>query len=139
MLTLGVGSRHFDTHVKRDVKNFTGYSYPFVASLFLGTALNREIKNTLDLDFRITPFYINTLNEPVTKVTLSRNWFEKWKTSLSRTIEDAQSDFRLKYNLSQKISLTAFWENTGENTGEKNLKEQQEDRLGLDFEFNFDF
>ena len=131
LLTLGVGSRHFDANVKQNV---TDYSYQILASLLLEKPLNKEIKDTLGVDFRLTP-YINTLNEPVTKITLSKNWFEKWRTSFSRTIEDAQSDIRLKYNLNQKVSLTAFWENTGE----VKLEDNQDDRFGLDFEFAFDF
>ena len=131
LLTLGVGSRHFDANVKQNV---TDYSYQLLGSLLLEKPLNREIRNTLGLDFRLTP-YINTLNKPVTKITLSKNWFEKWKTSFSRTIEDAQSDIRLKYDLNQKVSLTAFWENGAQ----IELEDDQEDRLGLDFEFNFDF
>ena len=134
-LTLGVGSRYFDANVKQKFTDSKDYSYQLLGSLLLEKPLNREIKNTLGLDFRLTP-YINTLNKPVTKITLSKNWFEKWKTSFSRTIEDdAQSDIRLKYDLNQKISLTAFWENTEQ----KKLENNQEDRLGLDFEFNFDF
>ena len=131
LLTLGVGSRRFDANVKQNVAD---YSYQILASLLLEKPLNKEIKDTLGVDFRLTP-YINTLNEPVTKITLSKNWLEKWKTSFSRTIEDAQSDIRLKYNLNQKISLTAFWENAGE----IKLEDNQEDRFGLDFEFAFDF
>ena len=132
LLTLGAGSRHFDASVK---KNFADYSYQVLAALLLEKPLNRGIKDALGLDFRLTP-YINDLNEPVTKITLSRNLFEKWKTSFSRTIEDeAQSDIRLKYNLNQKMSLTTFWENTKQ----RELEDEQEDRLGLDLEFNFDF
>ena len=131
LLTLGVDSRHFDTKVKESV---TDYSYQILASLLLEKHLNKEIKNTLGVDFRLTP-YINTLNKPVTKITFSKNWFEKWKSSFSRTIEDAQSDIRLKYNLNQKVSLTAFWENAGQTK----LEGKEEDWLGLDFEFNFDF
>ena len=131
LLTLGVGSRRFDANV---TQNVTDYSYQILASLLLEKSLNKEIKDTLGVDFRLTP-YINTLNKPVTKITLSKNWFEKWRTSFSRTIEDAQSDIKLKYDLNQKISLTAFWENTGP----AELENNQDDRLGLDFEFNFDF
>ena len=132
LLTLGAGSRHFDASVK---KNFADYSYQVLAALLLEKPLNRGIRNALGLDFRLTP-YINDSNEPVTKITLSRNLFEKWKTSFSRTIEDeAQSDIRLKYNLNQKVSLTTFWENTEQ----REIEDEQEDRLGLDLEFNFDF
>ena len=138
LLTLGVGSRHFDTHVKQDVGAASSkllYSSQLLGSLLLEKPLNREIKNTLGLDFRLTP-YINTSNKPVTKITLSKNWFERWKTSFSRTIEeDSQSDARLKYNLNQKVSLTAFWENTES----AEAKEEEKDFLGLDLEFNFDF
>lgn len=131
LLTLGVSSRHFDANVKQNV---TDYSYQILASLLLEKPLNKEIKDTLGMDFRLTP-YINTLNKPVTKITLSKNWFEKWRTSFSRTIEDAQSDVRLKYDLNKKVSLTAFWENAGQ----EKLETDQDDQLGLDFEFNFDF
>ncbi len=132
LLTLGVGSRYFDANVRKDVID---YSYQILGSLFLEKILNKEIKDTLGWDFRPTS-YINTLNKPVTKITLSKNWFEKWKTSFSRTIEEnAQSDIRLKYNLNKKISLTAFWENTRQT----DLETDQNDRLGLDFEFNLDF
>ena len=131
LLTLGVSSRHFDANVKQDI---TDYSYQILGSLLLEKPLNQEIKNVLGLDFRLTP-YINTLNKPVTKITLSKSWFEKWKSSFSRTIEDAQSEIRLKYDLNKKVSLTAFWENTGQ----IDLEDNQKDRLGLDVEFNFDF
>ena len=131
LLTLKVDSRHFDTKVK---ENVTDYSYQILASLILEKHLNKEIKDTLGVDFRLTP-YINTLNKPVTKITLSKNWFEKWKSSFSQTIEDAQSDIHLKYNFNQKFSLTAFWENAGQTK----LEGKENDWLGLDFEFNFDF
>lgn len=131
LLTLGVGSRHFDANVKQNV---TDYSYQILASMLLEKPLNREIKDTLGVDFRLTP-YINTLNKPVTKITLSRSWFKKWRTSFSRTIEDAESDVRLRYALNPKASLTAFWENTRQIELENNL----DDRMGFDFEFNFDF
>lgn len=139
LLTLGVGSRHFDANVKQNVGEASSkllYSSQLLGSLLLEKPLNREIKHTLGLDFRLTP-YINTSNKPVTKITLSKNWFERWKTSFSRTIEeDSQSDVRLKYNINPKMSLTAFWENA-ENVEE--LKEEEKDFLGLDLEFNFDF
>lgn len=132
LLTLGVSSRHLDSNVKQDV---TDYSYQILASLLLEKPLNREIKEALGLDFRLTP-YINTLNKPVTKFTLSRTWFEKWKSSFSRTIEEsAQSDIRLKYDISPEISLTAFWENQER----LDLDQREEDWLGFDFEFKFDF
>ena len=132
LLTLGVSSRHFDSNVRQDV---TDYSYQILASLLVEKPLNREIKEALGLDFRLTP-YINILNKPVTKVTLSRTWFEKWKTSFSRTIEEsAQSDIRLKYDISPKISLTGFWENNEL----LYLDQIEQDWLGLDFEFKFDF
>ena len=131
LLTLGIGSRHFDANVKQDV---IGYSYQILGSLLLEKLLNRKIKDTLGWDFRPAS-YINTLNKPVTKITLSKKWFKKWKTSFSRTIEEqAQSDIRLKYDLNKKISLTAFWEDTRQLELEDN-----QDLLGLDFEFNVDF
>ncbi len=132
LLTLGVGSRHFDANVAEHV---TGYSYQLLGSLLVESSLNREIKNLLGLDFRLTP-YINTSNKPITKVTLSRSWLDKWRASFSRTIEeDALSDVRLKYDLSKKISLTAFWEDIEQ----KDNPEQEEERMGLDVEFNLDF
>ena len=138
LLTLGVGSRHFDANVKQNVGDASSkllYSSQLLGSLLLEKPLNREIKHTLGLDFRLTP-YINTSNKPVTKITLSKNWFERWRTSFSRTIEeDSQSDIRLKYNLNQKVSLTAFWENTEA----VEVKEEEKDFLGFDLEFNFDF
>ena len=133
LLTLGIGARRFDANVSQNV---TDYSYQILGSLLLEKPLNKEIKEALGVDFRLTP-YINALNEPVTKITFSKNWFEKWKTSYSRTIEDAQSDnIKLKYNLNTRASLTAFWENEGLI---KDLDSNREDRFGLDFEFNFDF
>ena len=133
LLTLGVSSRHFDSNVKQSV---TDYSYQILASLFLEKPLNREIKETLGLDFRLTP-YINVLNKPVTKITLSKTWFERWKASFSRTIEEsAHSDIHLKYDISPRISLTAFWENHDQVKLDNQIKE---DWLGFDFEFNFDF
>ena len=133
LLTLGVRFRHFEENVTQHVAD---YSYQILGSLLLEKSLNREIKNLLDLDFRLTP-YINTSNKPITKITLSRNWFEKWRTSFSRTIEEeALSDVRLKYDLSKKVSLTAFWEDIKQNRFEDS---QEENRLGLDIEFNLDF
>ncbi len=140
LLTLGIRTRRFDTSVTENVTDADyssqiSYSSQLVASMLLEKPLNKEIKNTLGLDFRLTP-YINTDNKPVTKITLSRNWFEKWKTSFSRTLhEDAESDIRLKYNLNKKVSLTAFWESEEK----ENLDDDQKERLGLDLEFNFDF
>ena len=134
LLTLGVDSRRFDASVKQNIADVDYYPYQILTSLLIEKSLNKEIKDTLGLDFRLTP-YINTLNKPVTKITLNKNWFDKWKTSFSRTIEEsAHSDVRLKYDLSEKTSLTAFWENRGQ----AKLQEE-EDFLGLDFEFNFDF
>lgn len=132
LLTLGVSSRHFDSNVKQNV---TDYSYQILASLLVEKPLNREIKEALGLDFRLTP-YINTLNKPVTKITLSRTWFDKWQSSFSRTLEEsAQSDIRLKYDISPKISLTAFWENNEQ----LYIDQVEEDWLGFDFEFKLDF
>ena len=135
LLTLGVSSRRFDANVKQNITDVDYYPYQILTSLLIEKSLNKEIKDTLGLDFRLTP-YINALNKPVTKITLSKNWFEKWKTSFSRTIEEsAYSDIRLKYDLNEKTSLTAFWENRGQ----VELEETEEDFLGLNFEFNFDF
>ncbi|MDE0091871.1 MAG: translocation/assembly module TamB domain-containing protein, partial [Oligoflexia bacterium] len=132
LLTLGFKTRDFDTKVKQ---NITDYSAHLLTSLLIEKHLNKEIKNTLGLDFRLTP-YINTLNKPVTKITFSKNWFDKWRTSFSQTLEElAQSDIRLKYDLNEQISLTAFWENKGQ----MSFQDIKEDFLGLDFEFNFDF
>ena len=134
LLTLGVDSRRFDASVKQNITDVNYYPYQILTSLLIEKSLNKEIKDTLGLDFRLTP-YINTLNKPVTKITLSKNWFDKWKTSFSRTIEEsAHSDIRLKYDLNEKTSLTAF----RENRGQVELNEE-EDFWGLDFEFNFDF
>ena len=138
LLTLGVNSQRFDSNVNQDVTSDlqnTGlsYSYQILTSLLIEKPLNREIKETLGVDFRLTP-YINTKNKPVTKLTLSRTWFERWKTSFSRTLEEtAQSDFRFKYDVSSNMSLTGFWNQ------EQNLEELEDNWLGLDLEFNFDF
>ncbi|MBC6415523.1 MAG: translocation/assembly module TamB domain-containing protein [Bdellovibrionales bacterium] len=132
LLTLGVSSRRFDSDVKQDVEE---YSYQILASLLLEKHLNREIKDALGVDFRLTP-YINNLNKPVTKITLSKTLWEKWRASFSRTIEEsANSDFRFKYDISPKLSLTTFWENTEQ----LSLDQIEEDWFGFDFEFNFDF
>ena len=132
LLTLGVSSRRFDSNVKQDV---TSYSYQILASFLIEKTLNREIKEALGLDFRLTP-YINTLNKPVNKMTLSRTWFEKWKSSVSRTLEESpQSDIRLKYNISPNIFLTTFLENNEQ----QDLDQIEENLLGFDFEFKFDF
>ena len=137
LLTLRGSSRHFDSNNQDVVPD---YSYQILASLFLEKPLNREIKDMLGLDFRLTP-YINFLNKPVTKVTLSKTWSERWKASLSRTIdfsraiEDSYGDIRVKYNISPRVSLTAFLENNDK----ESLLDREEDWLGLDFEFNFDF
>ena len=134
LITLGVGSRRFDS---RSSENVTDYSYQILVSLMLEKPLSKEIKEALGLDFHLTP-YINTSNEPKTKVTLSRDWFKKWKTSFSRSIEEnAQNEVQLKYLLSNQTSLTAFWEN--ENDIEHEEETELRDRFGLDFEFNFDF
>ena len=138
LLALGVNSQRFDSNVNQDVTpglQNTGlsYSYQILTSLLIEKPLNREIKETLGVDFRLTP-YINTQNKPVTKLTLSRTWFERWKTSFSRTLEEtAQSDFRFKYDVSSNMSLTGFWNQ------EENLEELEDNWLGLDLEFNFDF
>ena len=137
LLTLGVSSQRFDSNVKQNITDYSYYPYQILTSLLIERSLNKEIKDTLGFDFRLTP-YIDTLNKPVTKITLSKNWFEKWRTSFSRTIEEsAYSDVRLKYDISDKISLTAFWEN---NNKEQFVQDVQEDSLtGVDFEFSFDF
>lgn len=132
LLTLGISSRRFDSNLKQNV---TDYSYQILTSLLIEKPLNREIKDTLGLDFRLTP-YINTLNKPVTRLTLSKTLFERWGISFSRTIEEsAQSDVRFKYDINPKMSLTALWENKRQ----FDLEELEEDRLGFNFEFNFDF
>ena len=132
LLALGVGYRHFDTHVEQ---NISDYSY-HIGSLILERFLNRELKRASGWDVRL-PSYISSSNETDWKIVLSRNWFKKWKTSFSRTLEKSQSDARLKYSLNPGVSLTAFWEN---NTEEANREEEGfEDSLGFDFEFDFDF
>ena len=133
LLALGLGSGRLDTDVR---ENATDYSYQILASILLEKPLNREIKDALGLDFRLTP-YINTANQPVTKVTLSKDWFKKWKSSFSQTIEDKQSDIRLKYKLNPNMSLTAFWESATDE--EINVERDREERMGLDLEFNLDF
>ena len=137
LLTLGVSSRRFDANVQQNITDYSYYPYQILTSLLLEKSLNKEIKDTLGFDFRLTP-YIDTLNKPVTKITLSKNWFKKWRTSFSRTIEEsAYSDARLKYDISDKLSLTAFWEN---NNKEQFVQGIKDDSLsGLDFEFSFDF
>ena len=132
MLTLGMRSKYFDENVK---ENITGYSYHLLGSFLLKQSLNKELKNKLGLDLNISP-QINVLNEPVTKITLKKIWFDKLKTSFSRTIEEfPESDIRFKYDLNPYVSLTTFWENT-EHT-EVDSSEKQ--KMGLDFEFIFDF
>ena len=133
LLTLGVGSRHFDTKIEQGA---TDYAYQILTSVFLEKHINKAIKNTLGWDFRFTSSYVTPSGQPSKKVTLSRNWFEKWKTSLSQTIEDAQRDIRLRYSLSQRVFLTAFWENTGQAEIEDNMEKNQ---MGLDFEFQLNF
>ncbi|MCZ0932017.1 MAG: translocation/assembly module TamB domain-containing protein, partial [Oligoflexia bacterium] len=114
LLTLGISSRRFDAKVKQNITDVDYYPYQILTSLLIEKSLNKEIKDTLGLDFRLTP-YINTLNKPVTKITLSKNWFDKWKTSFSRTIEEsAYSVIRLNYDLIEKNSLSAFLENRGQ-------------------------
>lgn len=131
LLAFGVNLKHFDKNVQQNV---TEYSYQFLGSLFLESFLKKEIKQSLDLDFRLTP-YINVANKPVTKITLSKNWLNQWKTSFSRTLEDSHSDIKLKYDFNQNMSVTAFWEDPED----LELQKNQKDRLGLDLEFRFDF
>ena len=137
LLTLGVSSQRFDANVKQNITDYSYYPYQILTSLLIERSLNKEIKDTLGFDFRLTP-YIDTLNKPVTKITLSKNWFEKWGTSFSRTIEEsAYSDVRLKYDISDKLSLTAFWESNNKEQFVQGVKEDSS--TGLDFEFSFDF
>ena len=131
LLALGVGYRHFDAYVEQ---NISDYSY-HIGSLVLERFLNREFKRASGWDVRL-PSYISSSNETDWKIVLSRNWFKKWKTSFSRTLEKSQSDARLKYSLNPAVSLTAFWENR-EDIDQP--EESFENRMGLDFEFEFNF
>lgn len=133
MLTLGVGSRYFDTEIK---ENITQYSYQLIGSLLLRQPLSREIRERFGLELGIDPQIQK--NEPVTKITLKRKWFKALEASFSRTIEELpQSDVKLKYNLNRNMALTAFWEN-------KELKELEDtvdkrNKTGLDLEMSFEF
>jgi len=132
MLTFGMKSKDFDAHVK---ENVTDYSYHLLGSFLLQQSLNKEFKNKLGFDLTISP-QINVLNEPVTKIALKKIWFNKLKTSFSRTIEEfPESDVRLKYNLNNNISLTAFWENTEHIEVDSSEKQ----KMGLDLELAVDF
>ena len=131
MLTLGMGSRHFDTGVK---ENITQYSYQLLGSLLLRQPLGREIRERFGLELGIDPKIQN--NEPVTKITLKRKWFKALESSFSRTIEELpQSDVKLKYNLSRSMALTAFWEN--KIRGLEDIDTQN--KTGLDLEISFEF
>lgn len=133
MLTLGMSSKYFDANVK--TQNVTGYYYHLLGSVLLQKSLNKEFSNALGLNLNISP-HINVINEPVTKITLHKTWFDRVKTSFSRTLEEfPASDMKLKYDLQSNLSLTAFWENTEHKTVDTNEKQ----KMGLDFEFNFDF
>ncbi len=132
MLTLGVNSKYFDANVK---ENVTDYSYHLLGSFLLNQSLNKELKNKLGLGLNISS-QINVLNEPVTKIALKKVWFDKLRTSFSRTIEEfPTSDIRLKYDLKPSISLTTFWENIEH----IKIDSSEKQKMGLDFEFSFDF
>ena len=132
MLTLGMSSKHFDANVKQ---NITGYSYHLLGSILLQQSLNKQFSNLLGVNLNISP-HINILNEPVTKITLRKTWLDKFNTSFSRTIEEfPTSDAKVKYDLKPNVSLTAFWENTEHIEADPNDKQ----KMGVDFEFNFDF
>lgn len=132
MLTLGVGTRYFDANLK---ENITGYSYHLLGSLLLQRSLNKEFKDTLGLNFGITP-HINILNQPVPKVIIKKVWFDKIKTSFSRTIEEfPENDARVKYSLTQNTSLTAFWGSIEH----IQVDFREKENVGIDFEFDFNF
>ena len=132
MLAFGFDSKGFDK--KTDL---TQYSYQLIGSYFLAP-IGKGLKDVFDLGFNITPYLNKKTNESVTKITLKKNWFTKLQTSFSRTIEEEPiSDIRLKYSLKNNMSLTAFWEDTEQNSIESDLTEQN--KVGLDFEFNIEF
>ena len=135
MLTLGVGSRYFDTKVK---ENITQYSYQLIGSLLLRQPLSREIRDRFGLELGINPHINIKKNEPVTKITLKRKWFKTLETSFSRTLEELpQSDIRLKYELSRNMALTAFWEDRELQDLEDSSSSRS--KTGLDMEISFEF
>ena len=131
LLALGAGSRYFDANLG---ENVTDYSYQLLGSFLLQSKLNREFKNTLGLNLDLAP-HINENNEPVTKIILKKSWFDRLKTSVSRTLEEfPASDARLRYVLKKNISLTGFWEHA-----EQKQESAQNEKMGFDFEFKLDF
>ena len=135
MLTLGMGSRRFDTQVK---ENITQYSYQLLGSLLLRRPLGREIRDRFGLELGIAPHINIQKNEPVTKITLKKTWPKSLETFFSRTIEESpQSDVRLKYKLSRYIALTAFWENQ-EVRGLEDAVDSR-NKAGVDLETAFEF
>ncbi|MGI9548665.1 MAG: translocation/assembly module TamB domain-containing protein [Bdellovibrionales bacterium] len=132
MLALGMRSKYFDANFKESV---TDYSYHLLGSFLLQQSLTKELKNKLGFDLTISP-QINVLNEPVTKISLKKIWFDRLKTSFSRTIEEfPESDVRFKYDLKPNISLTTFWENTEH----IEIDSSEKQKMGVDFEFALDF
>ena len=135
LLTLGVGTQYFEEHIKTNV---TQYSYQLLGSFLLQQPLSRELRNKLGLNLNISPALNIQTNEPITKITLRRDWFGKFQTSFSRTLEEFPvSDVNLKYDINPHFFLTASWLNANQYIIIDNYLER--DRLGLDLEFNFEF
>ena len=135
MLTLGMGSRRFDTQVR---ENITQYSYQLLGSLLLRRPLGREIRDRFGLELGIAPHINIQKNEPVTKITLKKTWLKSLETFFSRTLEESpQSDVRLKYKLSRRVALTAFWENQ-EVSGLEDTVDSR-NKAGVDLETAFEF
>lgn len=135
LLALGVKTQYFEGHIK---ENTTQYSYQLLGSFLLQKPLSRELKNKLGLNLNISPTLNTYTNEPVTKITLRKDWLGKFQTSFSRTLEEfPTSDASIKYDMSRNYSLTASWLNSNQYVVLDEFSEK--DHLSLDFEFNFEF
>ena len=135
LLTLGVNTRYFEEHIKQNV---TQYSYHLLGSFFLQQPLSKELRDKFGLNLILSPALNIQTNEPVTKITLKRNWLGRIQTSFSRTLEEFPvSDAQVKYDLNSHFSFTASWLNTAQNILIDDFIDR--DRLGLDFEFDYEF
>lgn len=101
--------------------------------------LTKEIKEKTGFEIQFDP----SIEESavVQRIVLKRQFTNKLGVTASQSLGNKRgSDAEIRYRLNEKVSGVLSWQSREEaDTSEKNTKQQEKNRFGLDLEYKFEF
>jgi translocation and assembly module TamB len=137
LLALGVTSSQLEQNVKSNDQAAQTAS-EIGAAVLSQTALSKNLKNRLGVEFQFVNQFDSSKNTSVLKATATKRLTNKIQATASRAVKTGLSEAKLQYFFNNNVSAIGNWEGREVENSQSN-EQQSQSVFGLDLEFKREF